>query len=262
MYFAKVITLKYNLNMNSKINVLIIEDNIESQEYLRKIIGENFKSLQIEGIADSVKDAIHLIQTKEPELVFMDIELTDGLSFEIFDRIPEPSFEIIFITGFDNLMQKAMDHFALNYITKPIDIPKLFATINHYLQLKQRLFTIEKFELFKKLTQNKDGQLLIQTTNEYVLIKIAVIIKLEAEGNYTYIFLDDGRKLLASKALKYYESLLPEVSFFKAHRSTIININCIASIYKKETIILTNTDRIHVSVRNKRKLMELIQMLS
>jgi two-component system LytT family response regulator len=244
------------------ISAIIIEDNIEAQKYLSHIIQEHFPNIAILGYAASVQQSIQLIHTCDPELVFMDIELTDGLSFEIFDTIKDPSFEVIFITAFENFTQKALDHFALSYITKPIDIPKLLATIRHYLKLKQRLFTIEKFELFKKLTQNKEGQLLIQTTNEHILIKIASIIKLEAEGNYTYISLDDGRKLLASKAMKYYESLLPEVSFFRAHRSTIININCIASIYKKETIILTNNDKVHVSVRNKGKLMELIQMLS
>lgn len=244
------------------ISVVIIEDNIEAQEYLSHIVQNHFPTIHILGYATSVEHSIKLLQIHEPELVLMDIELTDGLSFEIFDTIKDPSFEVIFITAFENFTQKALDHFALSYITKPIDIPKLVATINHYLKLKQRLFTIEKFELFKKLTQNKDGQLLIQTTNEYVLVKIASIIKLEAEGNYTSIFLDDGRTLLASKAMKYYESLLPEVSFFKAHRSSIININCIASIYKKETIILNNKDRVHVSVRNKGKLMELIQLLS
>ncbi|MEP0263765.1 LytTR family DNA-binding domain-containing protein [Dokdonia sp.] len=248
--------------MSRQINAIIIEDNIEAQEYLSHIVQNHFPTIRILGCATSVEQSIQLINKTDPELVFMDIELTDGLSFEIFDTIKVPSFEVIFITAFENFMQKALEHFALSYITKPIDIPKLIAAIHHYLQLKQRLFTIEKFELLRDLTQNKNGKLLIQTTNEHVLIKIETIIKLEAEGNYTYIFLDDGRKLLASKAMKYYESLLPEVSFFKAHRSTIININYIASIYKKETIILTNSDKVHVSVRNKGKLMKLIQMLS
>ena len=244
------------------ISVIIIEDNKEAQAYLSQILQKHFPTIHILGYATSVQESIKLIDRYDPELVFMDIELTDGLSFEIFDTVKEPDFEVIFITAFENFIQKSLDHFALNYITKPIDIPKLLATINHYVKLKQRLFTIEKFELFKNLTQNKHGQLLIQTTNEHILIKITDITKLEAEGNYTSIFLNDGRKLLASKVMKYYESLLPEVSFFKAHRSTIININCIASIYKKETIILNNADRVHVSARNKRKLTELIHRLS
>ena len=244
------------------ISAIIIEDNIEAQEYLSDLLKTHFLDIQILGYASSITQSILLINQHHPELVFMDIELTDGLSFEIFNTIKKPSFEVIFITGFQDFIQKALDHFALSYITKPIDPSKLIAVINHYIQLKQRLFSIEKFELLKSLTQNKDGQLLIQTTNEHILIKTASIIKLEADGNYTFLYLDDGRKLLASKAMKYYESLLPKASFFKAHRSTIININCIVSIYKKETIILNNNDRIHVSTRNKSKLTELIQLLS
>lgn len=244
------------------VSAIIIEDNIQAQEFLTDIIQTHFSTIQVLGYASSVKASIQLISQTNPELVFMDIELTDGLSFEIFDTIKQPTFEVIFITAFQDFLQKALDHFALNYITKPIDPSKLIGSIQHYLQLKERLFSTEKFELLKNLTQNKNGQLLIQTTNEHILIKIATILKLEAEGNYTYLFLEDGRKLLASKALKYYESLLPEISFFRAHRSVIININHIASIYKKETIILTNQDKVHVSTRNKSKLIQLIQFLS
>ncbi|GGG29066.1 DNA-binding response regulator [Dokdonia pacifica] len=244
------------------ISAIIIEDNIEAQEYLTDIIKNNFPIIQILGYASSIKTSIQLINESNPELVFMDIELTDGLSFEIFDAIEQPSFEVIFITAFQNYLQKALDHFALNYITKPINPPKLIGSIGHYLQLKERLFSLEKFELFKNLTQNKNGQLFIQSSNEHILVKTANIIKLDADGNYTYLLLEDGRKLLASKSLKYYESLLPETSFFRAHRSVIVNINHIVSIYKKETIILTNKDKIHVSTRNKNKLIQLIQLLS
>jgi len=244
------------------ISAIIIEDNIESQEYLIDIIQTNFPNIKLLGYASSITASIQLINQSNPELVFMDIELTDGLSFEIFDTIKNPSFEVIFITAFQNFLQKALEHFALSYITKPIDSSKLIATINHYLQLKQRLFSIEKINLVKELTQSRDGHILVQTTNEHILLKIATIIKCEAEGNYTYISLENGEKLLASKSLKYYNDILPASSFFRAHRSILINICFIQSIYKKETIILSNKDKVHVSTRNKSKLLELIQLLS
>lgn len=248
--------------MNSEMKSLIIEDNLLTQEFITTILHEHFPEIKIIGYADSIQKALTILQKEKPELVFMDIELTDGLSFEIFDTIQQPQFEVVFITAFEHLMQKAMDHFALNYITKPIDTSKLIATVNHYKKLKKRLFSIEKFHLLKNLTQGKEGKLLIQTTNEHVLIKIADIMRCEAEGNYAMIYLQDGRKFLASKPIKYYEELLPVSSFFRAHRSTIVNINFIQSIYKKETIILTNNDKVHVSARNRSKLIELIQSLS
>lgn len=250
------------MNNSNSIKVIIVEDDLDAQAFLVQILSDNFSTLKLEGIAPSIKTAIQLIQNVQPELVFMDIDLTDGFSFEIFESIKNPQFEVIFITALDHFMQKALDHFALSYILKPIDPSKLIASINHYVQLKQRLFNVEKFDLLKKLTYTNEGQIMIQTSNEHILIKIKSIVKCEAEGNYSTIYVNDGEKLLASKSLKYYETLLKRSSFFRVNRTIMINVNFIQSIYKKETIILKNGEKLHVSVRNRSKLIDLIQSLA
>lgn len=245
----------------SQIKTIIIEDNQTTQKLLRDSLEENFSDLLCEGIASSIKEAVNLIVKIEPELVFMDIELKDGLAFEIFDKIT-PNFEVIFITGFRNHLERALEHFALNYITKPIDVQKLIKTVKHYISLRQRLFSIEKLQLTKGLINNKDGKLFIQTNNEHKLLNTMDIVKIVADGNYSSFYLEDGTKHLVSKGVLYYEQLLPETSFFRASRSVLINIHFIKSIYKKETIILVDKEHIHVSTRNKSKLIHLIGSIS
>ncbi len=246
----------------AKIKTIIIEDDPNAQEYLASILSRNCKDIQIIGYADRVEKAINLINKENPELVFMDIELKDGLAFEIFDTIKNPNFEVIFITAYDNFIKKAIDHYAFSFIVKPIEQEKLITTVNRYINLKERLFTISKYNLLSNFLNTQDSNLLLHTGKEHVSIKITSIIKYIADGNYTQFHLNDGKVYLASNSLKYYNDLLADKRFFKAHRSIVINIDFIESIYKKETIILKNKEKINVSVRNKPHLMKLINMLS
>ncbi|MDC8002564.1 LytTR family DNA-binding domain-containing protein [Aureisphaera galaxeae] len=250
------------MNEALKINTIIVEDDVRSQEYLLDFINTDLPNIEVIGCAESIKDAVSLIQRKDPELIYMDIELKDGYCFRIFEHFPKPNFEVIFVTAFDNLIQKAMDHYAFSYIIKPIDPQKLIDATHRYLKLKERLFNQHKLESFSNFLFNKDSRFLVQVGNEHISIAIKEIVKCEAQGNYTLFFLEDGKTHLASKSLKYYESLLTEKGFFKPHRSVIINIDFIKSIYKKETIILTTKEKIHVSVRNKPSLTRLINALS
>lgn len=106
------------------------------------------------------------------------------------------------------------------------------------------------------------SKLLIHIGDEHIAINTNDILKCEADGNYSIFILVNKSKYLASKSLKYYESLLSKKGFFRANRFTLINITHIHSIYKKEAITLSNKEKIIVSIRNKSKLFELIKSLS
>ncbi|WP_025742508.1 LytR/AlgR family response regulator transcription factor [Aquimarina pacifica] len=246
----------------SKIKAIIIEDDSQAQEYLFSILNENFNNIEIKGYADSIEKSVMLINKEKPELVFMDIELKDGLSFEIFNYLNDINFEVIFITAYDHFIQRAIDHFAFSFIVKPIDHQKLIPSVKRYTNLKERLFTQKKYDLFQTFINRENPQFLLHTGNEYISVRVNDIIKFTAEGNYTKFYLLNGETYLASKILKYYYELLKDQGFFKAHRSVVINIDYIASIYKKETILLKNKEKINISARNKPNLSNLIAILS
>ncbi|MBW1298854.1 LytR/AlgR family response regulator transcription factor [Aquimarina litoralis] len=246
--------------MISDIPVILIEDDIEARRHLSSLLEQHFSSIKIIAFSDNIKDAISLINQHEPEIVFMDIKLLDGTAFEILDAIYNPNFEVIFVTAHADFLEQAISYYAFNFITKPIDEERLKNVINRYIQLKDRFFTKKKYELFKEFLS--DSKLLVNTGNEHISLEIAKIVRCEADGNYTFFMMDTKEKHMVSKSLKYYETLLSKKGFFRANRSTLINIKHISSIYKKESIILTDQEKVIVSTRNKSKLSDLIKHLT
>ena len=151
-------------------------------------------------------------------------------------------------------------YYTFNFLSKPIEINRLKNTVQRYINLKDRLFTKQKYTLFREFIT--ESRLLIHTGNEHIAVDLDKIIKCEADGNYTHFLTMDSIKYFASKSLKHYENLLITKGFFRANRFTLVNIKHISSIYKKETIILSNKDKIIVSVRNRSKLSDLIKLFS
>ncbi|MEE9364393.1 MAG: LytTR family DNA-binding domain-containing protein [Cellulophaga sp.] len=248
--------------LSPKIKTLIIEDDYEAQNYLKSILNDNFTAIEIIGYADSIEASVTLINTQNPELILMDIILKDGNSFEIFNKIHTHDFEVIFVTAHDNYIKKAIEHYAFSYILKPVDESALIKSVLRYINLKERLYSKNKFQLLSNFLSIKNSQFLVQIGYNHISIKINEVLKCIADGNYTYFHLETGKSLHASKPLKYYEELLTEKLFFKANRSCLINTIHIDSIYKRETIILKNNDKINVSTRNKSKLIDLINSLT
>ncbi|WP_405207733.1 LytR/AlgR family response regulator transcription factor [Aquimarina sp. LLG6339-5] len=246
--------------MISEIPVILIEDDIEAKAHLSKLLTHYFSNINIITSADNVKDAITYINQNNPEIVFMDIKLVDGNAFEILDAVNSYDFEVIFVTAHADYLQQAISYYAFNFITKPIDEEHLKNVIDRYIKLKDRFFTKKKYTLFKEFLS--DSKLLVNTGNEHISLDIAKILRCEADGNYTFFVMDTKEKHMVSKSLKYYETLLSKKGFFRANRSTLINIKHINSIYRKESIILSDKEKVIVSARNKSKLSDLIKQLT
>jgi len=249
--------------LTTKIKTLIVEDDASASKYLSTMLQNNFSQIDIIGSAESVKDSIKLIDTLKPEIIFMDIVLSDGNAFQIFDKIKYNDFEVIFVTSHEEYLKKAIEeHYAFYYTSKPVAISKIEGVVCKYDNLKKRMTALNNYQMFSDFLKGNTTKLLIQVSNQYLALNIKDIVKCLADGNYTYFYMSDKKRYLASKSLKYYENLLINKGFFKAHRSTIINIGYIKSIYKKEAIILYNDEKIIISRRNKINLNRLIGQLS
>lgn len=248
--------------MPESLRVFIVEDEKQSLDLLESYLLRSNHTINIIGSAPSVAQAISNISKNKPELVFMDIKLTDGTSFEILDHFKNRDFEVVFITGYHNFYEKAFEHFALNYLTKPINFENLTSVIDRYVTLKEKSFTNQKFEQFKNFIQDKDAWFLLHIGITHVSVQLKNIVKCEADGNYTNFYLVDGAQHMASKSMKYFESILSFKGFIRINRSTIINIQYIKSIYKKETIHLSTGEKIHISNRYKSKVDEFIKAVS
>lgn len=243
--------------MTHIISAIIIEDEPESQNYLYSLIKQNYNQIHIIAICDSVKDALITLQEKKPDLVFLDIELKDGNAFDLLDQISNYFFEIIFITGHTSYLEKSIDYYGFNYLTKPIDTSKLMRTINRFILKRDFFFNEYKYKLYKEFTE--ESKILLNLGKEQVMVFLEDIIKCEADGNYCRFYLSEKLSYHASLSLGYYEELLKNKGFFRVNRSTLINLDHIKSIQHNKVIILSSKEKVEISVRKKKDFLTLIE---
>lgn len=216
-------------------NVLIIEDEAPAFRRLQKILDEIDPELEILEVIDSVEDSVKWLRNhSSPDLIFMDIQLSDGISFEIFDAI-DISSPVIFTTAFDEYMLKAFKVNSIDYLLKPIKKEDLAQSIEKYRSLKT-VFSgnasmndlIKQIRLddrkFKSrfLVKQGDKLLSIQTDDiEYFQTKNGVVYLATSEKKYLLDFtLDDLMKQLD-----------PD-KFYRANRQFVVGYNAIKAIHR------------------------------
>ncbi len=224
------------------INTVIIEDEFYSQEYLKKLLTENFPQIKIVGLADNVESAVKLIAQNKPQLVLFDVEIIGGTSFDVLQKLKSREFECVFVTAYSEHAISAIKAEAADYILKPINstefkfsIKKIIEKINY----KSRIAEIEK------VTKTR-----IPTGNGFVYVASSEVLYLKAEGAYTHIILSD-RRLLSSTRIGELERVFDVRYFVRCHYSYVINVNKVTKFTHKRTGILTmeNNEEIPVSQR-------------
>lgn len=205
--------------------VVIIEDEPNSQKLLQIMIKDYAPNLILEGVAPGVQTGIELINKTKPDVVFLDIEIQGGTSFDILDALPAPLPKIIFITGYDHYAIKAIRYSALDYLLKPINIEEFkgaLARIGKNLEAQK-----EKVEFFKDQLGKSEEELdkiVLSGNGEYRVLPFSDILYLEAKGAYVIFYTRNGEQLFSPHNLSYYEQLLPVISFFRVHKSYIVNL--------------------------------------
>ncbi|WP_298518840.1 LytTR family DNA-binding domain-containing protein [uncultured Kordia sp.] len=242
------------------IKAIIVEDEKSSMEYLTSILNRNHKNIKILGWASDVHDAVTLIKKKEPELVFLDIQLNTGSGFEVLDQLQnEMTFEVIFTTGFVDYKEKAMDYFAFYYLNKPIQEEQLKKVLDMY-ELKRSAFDRRKYEAFKLQIENKHTSITIYEKSEYTTIRISNILYCEAAGSYTTIHLRNNQQLLFSRNLKSIENMLEHSDFFRVHRSYLVNLQNVKKVTHDGIMIMIDNKEIATSSRNRKKVIDLLKL--
>ena len=243
------------------IKTVIVEDEFGSRESLKAILSAYLKDVVVMAEAIDIQSGIQAILKHQPDIVFLDIRLPDGDSFSILDHFPDTPFEVIFVTAYSDYLQKAFDYFSLQYLTKPVDIEKLEKTIERYRQIKNASFSLEKLNSLKKMLEDQPKILTISNTDGIRILAITDIVRLEADGSYTKIFLKSGDNLISTKGIGHYQRVLEKYRFFRTHKSHLINVDMILNISYSEGILLKNEDQVPLSQRSKKDFLDFIGQL-
>jgi len=204
-----------------------------------------------------------LINDLNPQLIFLDIQLQDGNGFEILDYFSNSStFEVIFTTGLKDYKEKAMDYFAFYYLNKPIQEGQLFGVLDKFLA-KQSAFNSEKYLAFKNQLENKHHKISLPMQNgDFTIVDIDDILYCEADGSYTKFYTSDNKVYITSNNLKKVESILMQASFFRIHRSTLLNLKHVVQFNHTGELVLSNKKKLLVSSRNKTNFLRILKLMN
>lgn len=239
------------------IKTILIEDELQSRNALKHILENYIQDIEIVGEASSVEESIQLLKTTNVDLVFMDIHLPDGESFDILDQLDldRLDFEIIFITAYTEIKKKAFDYFFLQYLTKPYEIDKIEKAILQFKKNAKK--SNEKYSAILKDILNEGTKLVpIPNANGIDFILVEDIIRLEAQRNYTLIVCGEGKKFTSSKNIKHHENLLDNKMFFRVHKSHIINLKYLKSIDNEGVIKMRNDETVPLAKRVRKEFID------
>lgn len=247
------------------IKAVIVDDEPALRELNQTILTKHFNNVMVIGSLGSVTDAVEFIDQNKPQLLILDIRLGDGTGFNILQRIVPYNYAVIFVTAYNEFAIKAIRFSAIDYIMKPIDEQEYCEAVERALssvsssKLQDQVQTF--FNYYERKTQSR--KIVLKTINAINIIDVSDITHCKSDSNYTTFFLITGEKIMVSRAMKEYEEILMDYNFFRPHHSYLVNLNYISRLNKNDggSLVLKDGSEIPVSLRKKKKLIEIFEKL-
>jgi len=243
------------------IRTVIIEDEEHSRMMLLEMLHEHCPQVNMLTEADSVKTGLTAITEQKPQLVFLDVELQSETAFEILERLPEINFELIFTTAFDHYALKAIKFCAIDYLLKPIDLNELMIAVAKAEKRLNHEYLNKNLEALLnnlKTGSQNNHKIALPTLEGLLFVRVSDIIYCESDGPYTRFFLKQPDKIITSRHLKEYEDLLSEYSFFRIHKSYLVNLQEIQKYVRGDggQLIMSNGAALAVSKQRKEEFLQ------
>jgi two-component system LytT family response regulator len=238
------------------LKTVIIDDESNSIDVLKILIDKYCPEIVVEGTACDAETGRRMVAACSPDLVFLDIEMPLNSGFDMLDKIDKKDFQVIFITAYDHYALKAIKYCALDYLLKPVDIDELVEAVHKVSERRHQdkpgdLINVLKEYLKKDIPADKVA---IPTVEGLQFVNAREIIRCEATGNYTNMYLIGNRHYLITRSLKEYEGLLSPHNFVRVHNAHLINLNHIEKYMKGEGgyAIMADGSIVDISKRKKR----------
>lgn len=237
-----------------KINALLIDDEPKALAILKNKLERTCPNISVVGETQNPIEALQLIETLQPQLLFLDIAMPQMSGFDMLAQIENPSFEIIFITAFDSYAIEAIRHCAIGYLVKPVANEDLIVAVSKAEQNIQDKTALKKNKLLLENLSVRTFQqkkVVVPTQDGLEFIQISEIIHCEGTDGYTRIHFIDRKPILSSHSIGYFHKLLENQNFYLVHKSYLINLDHVEKYLNEGYVLLIENHKIPVS-RNRR----------
>ncbi|WP_406684998.1 LytTR family DNA-binding domain-containing protein [Seonamhaeicola sp. MEBiC1930] len=239
-----------------KLNSIIVEDEQTSRDILKNYLKKYCPNVTILGEAANIDEALVLIRNHDLDLVFLDVEMPYGNAFDLLDKVGDIDFETVFVTAYNHYAIDALNSHASYYLMKPISIDELIKSVDYVSEIKTKEEALQDQVLVPK-TNSVNGKITIPQLDGFEILNTSDILYCKADDNYTEIYLNNNKKKLVSKTLKYFEEALKESSFARVHKSYLVNVNEVVKYVKGKggSVVLSNGKEVMVSASKKSNLL-------
>jgi len=220
-----------------RLRAILVDDEPLARDHLASRL-KTHPEIEIVGEADDVPSAYVLVESARPDVIFLDIQMPRKNGFALLPKLekvhPQPA--VIFVTAYDEYAIKAFEANALDYLTKPVNPERLAKTI---LRLNRQLVSESSLPYPTKESGKKlvaEDLVLLREKSLTMMVKAQGIAAVESQGDYTRIFLSEGRILMMKQSLSLWEGQLPAELFTKVSRSLLVNRKSVAKLERKNLL--------------------------
>ncbi|MEL6590121.1 MAG: LytTR family DNA-binding domain-containing protein [Bacteroidota bacterium] len=244
------------------LSAIIVDDELHGRENLALLLNNYCPEISLIGVAKSAEEARQLIHIHQPQVVFLDIQMPQEDGFALLESIGERNFSVVFVTAYDAYGIKAVKASAADYILKPVSVREVQQAVGKLMSLHGQKDEIPGLEesyrasvdaLIKDLSSHSQPQTLtLPMANGFRMVPIKSILRIEADDNYTHVYVFQDKAVMVAKTLKHFEGILDNSNFCRIHRSHIINIEYIKSFSRKDGGIVELMDQTVLPISRRR----------
>ena len=235
------------------LKAILIDDEPDCIRLLALQLKEHCPQVQVVGQFTRSAEGLQAIQTGEPDIVFLDIEMPEMNGFTLLEQLGEITFSLIFVTAYNEFALKAFRFSALDYLLKPLDPQELQQAV----QKAEKRSRIDQRQIDFLRLQLHGGQhpqkIAVPHQSGIVFVELKDMVYCEAESNYTKVFLTSGKNYLLSRTLRDVQEVLEERNFLRVHRQYLVNLDHIKMYHKGEAAYLVMHGDINIPVAKNQK---------
>jgi len=241
---------------------VIVDDEPAVRNSISAIIRQKYPDIEIAASVGSVSEGYASILEHHPDLLFLDVEMPDGTGFDLLSKLPVIDFKVIFITAHQEYALGAIKVSALDFVLKPFDTVDICEAVDK----AARLIDIEEEQLkLQALRENLESRkvlkrIVLHTIENLHLVAIPDIVRAEADSNYTRFILSDGSRIMVSRTIKEFDTLLSGSGMIRVHQSHLVNIAWVDRFVKRDGgyLLLKDKSKIPVSQNLKKQVIQAI----